>query len=540
MPPPSPREELLNIHKQLYRHNKVLIEESVQHEDRAFHAYERRYLRAVRDYDSVSSVEEVMEAVMGADIIYVGDYHTLNQSQRSLLRILRLLVQKTTDFAIGLEVVQGRHQEILDRFLQDKITDKTFLQKTGFQKHWFFDLWANFVPLFDFAKYHKIPVYGLEAKPEVGTSLEKRDVETARRIIEISQKEPAKKIIIFVGDLHLAPQHLPRQVEKIFAVQKMTPKTVTLYQNSEAIYWKLADREIEQQADVVKISKNEFCRMHTPPIIAQQSYLNWLEHEEGVLDYADARHTFLGYMDQVAAFLGIELTQAKKEEIEVFTCGDLSFLKRLRESRDLPAREFRQIKKQILRSESYCIPSKKIVYIANVSVNHAAEEASHMIRFLKGGPEIPRSRQDAFYANALHEAIGFFGSKVINHKRKCLRPSDARNLTEYLSSSGSVKERFLEFRMATLFLEHDRQLKKGLPFHPNKIFPLSTDLFFAVTHAIGYFLGEKMFHGLLAEKLTKDEIRSLFDEPFDEEGAPVKRFLELEKRLKGIKLPRKI
>src|SRR3990167_3956690 len=186
--PLSPREELLKIDKQLYRSNKALIEESVQHEDRAFHAYEQRYLRAVRDYQSISSVEEVMEAIMDADIIYVGDYHTLNQSQRSLLRILRLLVQKTTDFVIGLEVVQARHQQILDRFLQEKITDKTFLQKTGFQKHWFFDLWANFVPLFDFAKYHKIPVYGLEAKPEVGTSLEKRDIETARRILEIHER----------------------------------------------------------------------------------------------------------------------------------------------------------------------------------------------------------------------------------------------------------------------------------------------------------------------------------------------------------------
>jgi hypothetical protein len=93
--------------------------------------------------------------------------------------------------------------------------------------------------------------------------------------------------------------------------------------------------------------------------------------------------------------------------VEVYTCGDLSFLERLETDPDFTRKEVRRIKKQILASESYYIPQQKIAYLASLSLNHAAEEASHFIRNLCAGNEFPREPADAFYANALHEAVGF-------------------------------------------------------------------------------------------------------------------------------------
>lgn len=532
-----PRAELLKLHRQLYRKNKQIIADSVIPEDRSFAAYEAHYKKAVSDYKKIVEVEEVEKAMMGAQIVYVGDYHTLNQSQRSFLRVLRSFVQKSSNFVIGFEIIQARHQPLLDRYMRGKLSDETFLKKIGFREHWFFDLWNNFRPLFDFVRYHAIPIYGIEADAE-GGSLSSRDRETARAIFDIYQKDRSKKIFVFIGDLHLAPSHLPKEVSKIFKKGKIPLKTVTLFQNSDSIYWKLAARA-KEEALLVKIADNQYCRMHTPPIICQQSYLNWLEHEEGVFDYADAKQTFTQYLDQVAVFLGIKLGK-EKEDVEVFTCGDLSFLKRLRETRAFTKRELKEIKRQILHSESYYIPKKKFVYLANVSVNHAAEEASHTLKHLCAGEEFPRPMQDAFYANALHEALGFFGSKIINPNRKCLRPSDAKKLVQYLEESRAASARALQYKVAKLFLEHQERVKKGEAFHANKITALSVDLFLGVTHAIGYYLGERMFYGMLSGVVTKEEVRALFYEAMEEEGEPLKRFFEFDKKLKKVKLPKKL
>lgn len=534
----SPREELLKLHQKISRQNQKIIQDSVIHEDRFFKTYEKHYLKAVSHYQKISSLSQMYKDILDSDIIFVGDYHTLNQSQRSFLRILRHLVKKNRQFVLGMEIIQTPHQLLLDRYMKGKITDQAFLKKIGFKEHWFFDLWENFKPLFDFAKYHQIPVFALESDLSQTKSLGERDQKMGERIFEIYAQNPHTKIFVFVGDLHLAPQHLPRVVDKKFSRENIKIKCLSLYQNSEAIYWKLAHQELEHQVNLVKISSQEYCRMHTPPIIVQQSYLNWLEHEEGELDFADAKKTFISYLKQIATYLAIPLGK-EVEQVRVFTCGDLSFLKRLKETKAFSPKEFYEIKRQILRSESYYIPKQKIVYLANVSVNHASEEASHTLKHFCSGDEFPRPMQDAFYANILHEALGFFGSKIINPKRKCTRANEFKKLMDYLKQGVLYQKRALEYEIAKHFLEHEALIAQNKSFHANKIRALSVDLFLGLTHALGYCLGEKMFYGLLINRLTKKYCRDLFYDACEEEGDPLKRYLELNQKLKGIQLPKR-
>lgn len=535
---PSPRRELLALHRKIYLKQKKLIDDSVSHVENQFKHYEKRYLNTVKNYQKIVEVEEVTPRILEADIVYIGDYHTLNQSQRSLMRVLRTIIPLTDNFVLMMEVIRKKYQKELDAFMKGRLKDLTFLKKTGFKAHWFFDLWDNFKPIFDFAKYHKIPMLALEAAGE-DESLKKRDKAMARRIFETWQENPGKKIFVFVGDLHLAREHLPFEVSKIFKSKNIEIKTLTLFQNSEAIYWKLAAIGLEDKTHVVQISDKEFCRMHTPPIIAQQSYLNWLEFEGEVLDFADAQATFLNYLDQIANFLELEAGD-KKYDVEVFTCGDLSFLKKLRESGQFGPKEMRRIKDQILREESYYIPKMKLVYLANVSVNHAAEEASHTLKHLLSGDEFPRNVQDAFYAASLHEALGFFGSKIINTHRKCLRAQDFKKLIQYIKGQRKIHQKVLDFETAKFYLEHEAKIQKGSVFGLAKIKSLSPDLFFALSHALGYALGEKLFYGLLAGVVTKASIRELYKKPFEADGEMTQVYKDLYLKLAKLKLPRKV
>ncbi|MBU4484777.1 ChaN family lipoprotein, partial [bacterium] len=418
----SPRQELLKLQKTLYRRNKALIEESIWVKEPDFDRYEREYDRSVSRYKTTSTADEMMTSVEDADIVYIGDYHTCHQSQRSFLRILKSVVKTNKKIMLGMELIHKRHQKVLKDYLFKRISEEDFLRDTGFIRHWIFDLWDNFKPIFDFVRYHHIPMYALDAAKK-SASLQERDVETAKLMVKLLEKHPNRKLFVFIGDLHLAPSHLPAEVNRILKEKGLRKNGVVLYQNSESIYWNLAKKGIVDQTEVVKINDKTFCRMHTPPIVYQQSYINWLEHEEGEIDFDDAKHSFLQLVDHISKFLNIKLGK-DKEDVEVFTCGDFSFLQNLKDDPNFEDEDIEIIKHQILASESYFISKKRYVYLANLSLNHAGEEASHYVKYLCSGSEEPRILVDAFYANVLHEALGFFGSKTVNHKRKCAHEKD--------------------------------------------------------------------------------------------------------------------
>ncbi|MBI4224427.1 MAG: ChaN family lipoprotein, partial [Deltaproteobacteria bacterium] len=514
----TPREELLAIQKSLFRHNRRLIQESIVIKEPGFERYEQTYKRSVRNFQRPAAIEEMLRACRRADIVYVGDYHTLHQSQRSFLRILKSVVKKNKNFVIGLELLHKRHQKILDDYLAGKISESNFLEKVGLRKHWVFDLWESFKPIFDFAKYHDAPVLAVDAAPK-GADLKARDLATAGLLAKYLRQNQGKKMFVFIGDLHIAPPHLPKAVQEALRSAGIQKKELILYQNSESIYWKLAHRGLEHDTEVVRIDAKSFCRMHTPPVITQRSYLNWLEHEEGELDYADAKHQFMELADRITHFLKIDLGR-EKEKVEVYTCGDLSFFEKIEKSRRFSKEEIETIKRHIILSESYYISKLRLVYLSNLSINHAAEEAAHFVKHICSGEEKPRHPFDAFYANVLHEALGFFGSKTVNHQRKCYHEADYLKLIKYFVRMRSPGKRHLEYETALLAYQAKMMEKRGEAFHDMELVLHTPDLFFALTHALGYILGDKLYYALLKGVMTKAGLRHLFYDPWKGDGKP--------------------
>ncbi len=542
MPPEanhSPREELLQIQKKIFARNDAFIRSQALVRERGFERYERQYKRRVKDYERVSNQEELIEAILESDVIYLGDYHTNDQSQRTLLRLLKLIVEKAPEIGIGLELVQRRHQKFLDAYLEEKISEETLLKKIQFKKFWYFDLWQNFKPIFEFARFHHLPLYAIEWSLSGDPSLEKRDRQSAEIISSLVQKNRDMKLILFIGDLHIAPRHLPGEVSRRLREKRIQKKELIIYQNSEEIYWQLAEDGVEDKVEIVKISDREFCVINTPPIVWQQSYLNWLEHEEGAIDYADAKHSFLELLKRTADFLEISLPD-DVEDVEVFTCGDLSFLRQLREDGSFSKQEIQRIKRQILASDSYCIPQKKYVYLANISLNHASEEAAHYLKFLCSGAEEARDPVDAFYANVIHEGLGFFGSKIVNHKRKCFHEKEYLGLVSYLTSSNAPRGRKSELEIALLILEHRELDKRGVPIRSRKYFQSKHDIFFGVTHGLGYMLGDRLYYALLSGKISKEEIHEFFCDPMKEEGAPFALYKKILRKVRRVKIPKRV
>ncbi|MBF0103798.1 MAG: ChaN family lipoprotein [Deltaproteobacteria bacterium] len=533
----KPRQALLKIERQIFEQNRKTIKDSTDVKDKNFKRYHLNYKNAIKTYKRVASIEDVETDLNRSRVIIVGDYHTLDQSQRSFVRVMRHLIRGGfKDFIVLLETVQKKHQRHLDGFARDAITDQQLIKKIGFKESWFFDLWDNYAVIFDFLKYHEIPIFGIEADDHLNKTLKERDEFMAAEIVRLAGLYPNKKIFVLVGDLHLAPQHLPREVTLRCKKKKLTLPIVTLYQNSPEIYFKLSEKEVIDHAIIVKLADRTYCRMHTPPIIVQQSYINWLYHEEGRFDWVDAKASFIDIVERIAKVTGMALSPGY-DNVHVYTCGDLAFMKRPSFKKLFSKKELKFIHRQIADSESYFLPSARIVYIANVSINHAAEEASHYLKFLMTGSEFPRTHRDAFYANVLHEALGFFGSKLINNKRKCYRYKDYQNQKLFLEQGGMALKRHVEYDTCVLFIRHFQMVKKRQLFHTNRISSFSPDLFLSLTHAIGYDLGEHLYYGFMEGVIDKECIQGLYAREFQEEGATGEEYLHLIEALSRVKRP---
>ena len=538
-PASSPRAELLALHRRIWQENKRRIDSGTQDDTGELARYRGPYTRATSKYREVVTFAKMVDYALGTnrDAIYVGDYHTSKQSQKCYLKLVRRLHEKKQKLVLALELIDSRYQKQIDRFLAGALSESEFLKKIQFEKNWPFGNWENFRPIFDFARETATPILAIDTKIDGADSLTRRDRHAAEILgrSHLSYPKRDRVHVTLIGDLHIAPSHLPNAVDEV--ILRLGPARTNatghfcVYQNSEKIYWKLAEQGLERSAEVVQIDDSSFCVMNTPPIILQQTYLNWLERDEEALDYSDARGEFLTLLKRISGFLDVPLPK-EAEDVEVYTCGDLSFLDRLRDRRLFAESEIAEIKRQIRSAESYMIPRGKIVYLANLSTNHAAEEASHFLKILCAPEELPKEYVAAFYANALHEAIGFFGSKIINDRRKTPHEAEFEGILKSNDDYGPLAR-----RVAKLVLEHKALERGRIRQNLAAMYSQPVDVFIGVTHALGYMLGEKLFYGMVAGQVRKSRVRDLYFDPFTAPGRARKLYFELLGEVRDVRIP---
>jgi len=524
---PSLREEIVALHRAIYRRNQIRINQSVLGYTPAFRRYERDYTRAVATYERRASFYELDRELAAADVVYVGDYHTLPQAQRAFLRLLRRLPE-TRPVTVALELVPARRQRDVDAYLGGRV-DVDELRDLVLPD---FGEWQNWREILELSRARGYHVIGIDAaaRGPTGSKLGGRDRFAARRITRARERWPAAPVFVLVGELHVAPGHLPLEVQRL---ARQPLQDVIVYQNCEAIWQDLERRGIEHAVELVRVRSHEYALMNTPPIVCQQSFLNWLDIDEGLPEVGAPEERFHKYARSIAELFELPLGDAL-DEVEVASVVDLSFLQRLRRRGDFSEADMRAIKRQILASESYYIPRAKMVYLGRLAINHATEEATHFLRHISADNDEPKSLVDAFYARCLEEALGFLGSKVINHKRKCPHlPWFERVARSRAVSAG-------ERRLARLVLAHARmeagEKVRGLA----RIYRSDAETFNAVTHVLGYMLGDKLYYAMLDGRLEKREIRSLFFDPFDDEGEALASYLYLVARTRDVQVPERL
>ena len=127
----------------------------------------------------------------------------------------------------------------------------------------------------------------------------------------------------------------------------------------------------------------------------------------------------------IGKFVGVDVSDFV-DGVEIGTPADSDFLERVQERAHFGRRELEQVRKQVLARESYYLPRARMLWLASMSLNHAAEETAHFVRHCAIGDamDAPRRASDAFYARCMEEALGFFGSRLVNPRRRCEEVAD--------------------------------------------------------------------------------------------------------------------
>jgi hypothetical protein len=501
--------------------------------------YFLEYQREFTEIKGVSSKQELFDHLYHAHIAICGDYHTLAQAQRTVIRLLRESLKELRNrgrrVVLGLEMIRFRDTPVVAEFLAGRIDEAGFLRAIGFRRNWGFN-WDNYRPLFEFARQNGIPILGINSERRPGgrePSLRQRDRFAARVIGSVTERDPAITVIALIGDLHLAAPHLPAALRTEFRRRKVERQVTVIHQNHERLYWKLAARRLEHRTEVVKLREGVFCIMNTPPWVKLQSYLRWQElvaersgestagpqagpaaaataaDAFGDLDYSDEIRELVGLLRQ---FLGIP--PAEDDDFRIASPADLGFLERLDEEAPLSRMALRILGRCLVEFESFYIPDARILFLSSLSLNQTASLAAIYLHAKIGGAvrlfEHPRAD---FYPSVWIEALGFLGSRLVNPRRKCAVPEDWRSRA---GASG------LPAKVAALALRHWRAEReslrrgrfRGLRLPERVSSPRTAVNWLLCARQLGQLLGHGLYAALLEDDVSREEIRELFQTPF--------------------------
>ena len=507
----------------------------------ALERYYREYMREFRRRHAVASFGDLHQAMLESDLFFVGDYHTLRQSQQLACRLLERAARDERPLVLALEMVLCEHQEHVDAYMRGEIDDRTFLQRVDYQRTWNFD-WTNYRPLFESARKHGVRVVGVNHPRKNGrTRLRARDDAIAESIVDVAQTWPEARVMVLIGDLHLAAKHLPRALETQLEARGTPRNSLIVYQNSDALYWTLAEEGSAPNAQVVRLGDDRFCVMEVPPHVKLQSYLSWEQALERLDDVGDGDElivepTYTGVFDallrRLCQFFGFAPVRGVSE---VFSNQDEHFFEAVENSSVVDEDRIREVHLLAFANRSCYIPELDLVYLPFFSVHHASEEAMHVLQERVHG-EI-RFVDDAFedfYARVWDAAAGFFASKLVNPLRTA---ADETALRDFLrNASRHLSEPDLAFRkrvarFVVQHKDHERARLDGGRGRLKQIYEQDLDVRLEVAHTLGYMLGDRLAEALHGGTLETADLRTLL---FTHgERPPSQRYLDLLERLEA-------
>lgn len=487
-------------------------------EDPELQRYRKDYDREFTRKWTPSSQAELFTRMNAADVILLGDFHALQQSQKTHLRVLKNF-KSNKPLVLAMECFEAADQAWIDKLFAGVIDEAAFLKAIRWRDKWGFPF--EYVrPLLKWAREKKIPVYGINraVKRRSAATLKSRDTFAAARIRELARQHGESRICVIYGDLHLAKTHIPAALKKSDAAL-FSGKVFRLFQNSEKIYFQLLEREMESAVDIVKLSDDSFCLLNVPPWVKWQNYLMYLEQAYDLgLEEDDDDEAAVDYTDHIGAYVKIISEElgipARGDDLSVYTAEDQGFWSQLQEH--FSAKQLGGIEDLIEEETSFFLPGLGLGYLARPSVNHAATLAAKYVHAKANGQT--RSfllMPEDFLRQTWAEGIAYFGSKIINHKRKTDTVSDLR-LALSSRGSGQIAKEPLMLALSQKMTELMTMSNRGGVTRPLR--PKKKASYLIAARLLGGMMGERLYGAYRKKLIAKETLQKLLSKPLEDEN----------------------
>lgn len=506
-------------------------------------AYESEAKKLSKRSYRVSSKSEVLAEVESADIVYGGDFHAHGPAQRTHFKILRHLAPERP-VILALECFDPKAQKHLELFLRGRMDAETLKKRTHWDSRWGFPF-ENYKALIELAKRRgwRLEAIGTDKVETVGSGgLGRQDASTAKRLKEIMLRSPGALIYVVIGELHLS--HLPERLAQEFSSRRGARlREVAIHINTEAVYFQLAAKGLEHTVDVIRYNDSaarkvktlgvqtsiakirastskltRFCVLSSPPWVPWQSYLLHLDksmelewsggEDDRDGDDFDPTDHVLKLAEWIAADLGLKdvVSKNKTTDLAVYSASDAKLWRKTESS--LSGTELEMARRMLVKGRSFMMPAAGVGCLAQMTVNHASHLASEYLQMKASGRKrqlwkFPRD----FQAAILVEALSYFGSKQINHKRQAETISDLRSELQSIQPTDEGRDALrlaLDQRMAELVYFHQGRRRKRL------VKPVRSASYLEAALILGRMMGERLYGAYRARKILRREIASIF------------------------------
>ncbi len=543
---PTPEQSrLLKLQMRIYRSLQKEADRLLGDTPEAIRRYETAYRKDFAGVKLTSSVtkRELIESIRSADITLIADYHSFDQAQKTALRLMRDVIRPRENWAIGLEMVPSHLQWAIDRFQAGEMDLDSFHQAIRYREEWGFP-WRNYAPIFEWARQAKVRIVALNRPRELAapssaslrsarkkSDLYSRDQWAAGVITDyftdqkLQGAKPLKMLVLY-GELHVARAHLPEQIRRVSRNFLGKPLTsISIHQNNDSVYWKLARLGREHQANVLKLKRSVYCVVSATPWTRLQSLINWaegeahqllpgddeFEGESGGIDYLSAIRI---YGELIAEFL--QLPKPDFSTLSVLTLEDADFVDGLAHTGYFKRREIRVLKDLVLRNERFYVPKVTTAYLGSPSYNAAAETAAiHLLRTRTRALEFFEGKIDDFYRLVVEAGFGFFGSLVINPRRKCDLPRDhGKRVEQYLKlrrPDAETREEILARQRAPALLKSRNWPEVAVrTLEEDLATPGMDQVMLKLARYVGQPLGARAYQAVVSGKLPIEAVKQAF------------------------------
>lgn len=144
--------------------------------------------------------DQLVQKLAPARVIYVAERHDRPPDHAIQLFVLTRMYQLDPSIALGIEMLPRTKQKFIDAYLRGDLDEAGFLAHVDWKETWGFDF-SLYRPLFQFAKFHDIPIVALNARQEITRSVARQGLEAlseelARDVPELDLDHPQHRAYI--------------------------------------------------------------------------------------------------------------------------------------------------------------------------------------------------------------------------------------------------------------------------------------------------------------------------------------------------------